>query len=116
MRYGFVVEGVNDRAIILSILPDAYCVITKGTRMNNRVKFDIESMLNQCNRCFLLVDPDDAGDVIEQMFSKNFPQIQRIHLDKEQCYCFNNKHKVKIGVEHCSEEYLYYIISQYIGY
>lgn len=113
MKYGFVVEGFNDETKLLSVLPDAHCVVTKGTRLNGRVKMDVENALNQCDKLFLLLDPDEAGDKLAEMVLKHFPSLERVHLDREECLCYRN-HKLKVGVEHCTDEYLKEVLSRYL--
>lgn len=113
MKYGFVVEGFNDETKVLRVLPDAHCVVTKGTRMDNRVKMNLEKALKECDQVFLLADPDEAGDKLAQMVSTFFPQLERVVLDRDQCLCYRNR-KLKVGVEHCDDDYLREVLSRYL--
>jgi ribonuclease M5 len=54
MKIGFVVEGFNDEAKVLSVVPNAVCSVTKGTRMNNRVRMDVENLLKFCGKVLLI--------------------------------------------------------------
>ena len=70
---GFVVEGFNDESKVKEVMNDALCVVTKGTRMNGRVKMDVEKALVECDKLFLLTDPDEAGDKLAQMVLGHYP-------------------------------------------
>lgn len=105
MQYGYVVEGFNDKAKVNKAFPDALCVVTKGTRMNGRVKMDVKEALSQCDQLVLLTDPDEAGDLLAEMVLKEFPTLTRVHLEREKCLCLRNR-KWKVGVEHCDTDYL----------
>lgn len=115
MKYGFIIEGVNDEDKLLTVLPDAICVVTKGTRIDNRIKSEVTNMLNLCDEVFLLLDPDEAGDRLEQMLLKCFPSMRRVKLDSKQCLCYRN-HRVKVGVEHCSNSYLKEALTEYVNF
>lgn len=113
MRVGFVVEGFNDEAKLLQVVPNAHIVVTKGTRLNNRVRMDINSALKNCHTVYLLPDPDEAGNLLANMLLAEFPMLKRIFLDVEQCKCYRNN-RLKIGVEHASVEYLYGVFKNYL--
>lgn len=113
MKYGFVVEGFNDETKLLKVLPNAQVVVTKGTRLNNRVKSDINDALATCDKVFLLTDPDEAGDLLSSMILEVFPFLERVLLNKKECLCYRN-HKTKVGVEHCSDEYLSLVLKQHL--
>jgi ribonuclease M5 len=110
---GFVVEGFNDERKVKEVMPDALCVVTKGTRMNGRVKLDVEKALVECDKLFLLTDPDEAGEQLADMVLQRYPSLERVQLDREQCLCYRN-HKLKVGVEHCDNDYLKKILSNYL--
>jgi len=57
-------------------MPDALCVVTKGTRMNGRVKLDVENALAKCDKLFLLTDPDEAGDKLAEMVLGYYPILR----------------------------------------
>lgn len=113
MKVGFVVEGFNDEYKVKEVIPNALCVVTKGTRMNGRVKMDMNEALNLCDEVFLLTDPDEAGETLAEMVLKLYPNLTRIKLDRKQCLCYRN-HKVKVGVEHCENDYLKNVLEQHI--
>jgi ribonuclease M5 len=111
---GLIVEGFNDELKLRQVLPSAYFVVTKGTRMNNRVRMDVDKALQVCSELFILTDPDDAGDVLTGMLLQYYPNLRRIFLDREQCKAFRWD-RLKIGVEHCSVDYLTTVLSKYIN-
>lgn len=102
---GIVVEGFNDEYTLRKVLPHAHFVVTKGTRLNNRVRMDINSALKDCRHVYLMTDPDEAGEFLATMLLAEFPMLTRIHLDPEECKCYRNR-RLKIGVEHASLYYL----------
>jgi len=110
---GFVVEGFNDETKVKEVLPDSFVVVTKGTRMNGRVKMDVEKALATCDKVFLLTDPDEAGDTLAEMVLRYYPNLERVRLNREQCLCYRN-HKLKVGVEHCETNYLQNVLNSYL--
>lgn len=110
---GYVVEGFNDEKKVLEVMPDSLCVVTKGTRLNGRVKMDVDKALAECDKLFLLTDPDEAGDQLAKMLLNHYPSLERVSLDREQCLCFRN-HKLKVGVEHCETDYLREVLYRYL--
>jgi ribonuclease M5 len=113
MQYGFIVEGFNDESKLLQVIPNAHVVVTKGTRLNNRVRMDINLALNKCSRVYLLSDPDVSGDLIANSLLTEFPMLTRILLDADQCKCYR-RNKIKVGVEHTSNSYLYSVLRTYL--
>jgi ribonuclease M5 len=109
---GFVVEGFNDESKVLSVINNASCVVTKGTKIDNRVKKSVNELIDTCDKVFLLTEPDEAGNRLTTMLLKFYPFLVRIQLDREECLCYRN-HKVKVGVEHCTDEYLLKVLSNY---
>lgn len=105
MNVGYVVEGTNDKAKVIGVIPDARVVVTQGTRMNNRIRTAVKQLLTECNAVYILSDPDHAGDILADMLMREFPQLERINLDREECKIYTPR-GIKIGVEHCAEEYL----------
>ncbi|MFF2532420.1 toprim domain-containing protein [Brevibacillus sp. NPDC058079] len=110
---GFVIEGFNDEKKVKEVMPNAHCVVTKGTRMNGRVKMDLKKALTTCEELFLLTDPDEAGDKLAEMVLRQYPSLQRVVLDRNACLCYRNQ-KVKVGVEHCETSYLKRVLSEYV--
>lgn len=111
---GFVVEGFNDEEKLLSLLNNAKCIVTKGTRVDNRVKNHVNKLLKTCDKVFLMPDPDEAGDTLHEMLLKQFPTLKRVELERDKCLCIRN-HKLKVGVEHCTDEYLLSVLSKYVN-
>lgn len=102
---GFIVEGFNDETTVKNVLPDAHIVVTKGTRLNNRVRMDINAALRACRDVYLLTDPDEAGAILNAMLLAEFPTLKQFTLDANECKCIRNR-RLKIGVEHASHAYL----------
>lgn len=113
MKYGFVVEGFHDEEKVLKVMPKAYVVVTKGTRFDNRVRMDVNQAFLTCDKVFLVTDPDEAGDLLATTLLNEFPNLERVMLDKSECLSYR-KNRVKVGLEHCSNEYLSFVLSQYL--
>lgn len=111
--FGFIVEGFHDEDKLRQLLPQAHIVVTNGTRLNNRVRMDIEAALASCDKLFLLTDPDEAGDILAKMILNEYPKLQQIPLDAKMCKCFRNN-RWKTGLEHCEIPYLESVLSMYI--
>ncbi|MCA1066148.1 toprim domain-containing protein (plasmid) [Rossellomorea sp. AcN35-11] len=77
---GFVVEGFNDEKKVKKVLPNSLCVVTKGTRMNGRVKMDVNEALKQCDELLLLTDPDEAGDKLADMVLGHYPIFKTSYI------------------------------------
>lgn len=77
---GFVVEGFNDEKKVKMVMANAQVVVTKGTRMNGRVKMDVERALTECDQLLLLTDPDEAGDKLAQMVLGHYPILRTSSL------------------------------------
>ncbi|MFE8701046.1 toprim domain-containing protein [Cytobacillus sp. FJAT-54145] len=114
MKVGFVVEGFNDETLVKQLFPDSVVVVAKGTRVNNRVKQEIQSALDVCDQVFLLTDPDPAGDWLANKVQETFPHLTRIPIAPQKASCYRH-HKWKIGVEHCDPSYLLSQISLYLN-
>lgn len=111
----FVVEGTADEQHLKTLYPDLYCVVTHGTRMNNRVKSLIEKALQECDQVFLLSDPDEAGDALAHMVMRFFPTVVRIPLNPERCKVLNARgNRYSYGVEHADLEYLKTVLQAYV--
>lgn len=76
-------------------------------------KMDVDEALQTCDKVFLLTDPDEAGDQLAEMVLRHAPDLVRVQLDREQCLCYRN-HRLKVGVEHCDENYLKEVLNQYL--
>jgi 5S rRNA maturation endonuclease (ribonuclease M5) len=73
---------------------NALCVVTKGTRMNGRVKLDVEKALVECDKLFLLTDPDEAGDKLAEMVLGHYP-ILRTCLLRQRTVSMLSKSQIK---------------------
>lgn len=104
-KYGFIVEGFNDELKMLQISKNSVYVVTKGTRMNNKIKMDIQKAMDNCDELLVLLDPDEAGEILFEMIHSIFPTLRRVILEREKCLCQRGR-KLKVGVEHASIEYL----------
>lgn len=113
MKIGFIVEGFNDEDKLLTVLPSAHVVVTKGTRLNNRVRMDINNALSKCSKVYLLTDPDESGNLIANKLILEFPMLTRIFLDAKECKCYRNN-RLKIGMEHCTHSYLASVLRMHI--
>lgn len=109
---GFIVEGFHDVDKLSLIFPNDYFVVTNGTRINNKLKNNIMKAFNECHVLYLITDPDEAGELLAKKLLNLFPTLQQIHLDKEKCKCYRN-HKLKIGLEHASLDYLLDLFEEY---
>ncbi|MFP3728086.1 hypothetical protein U8V72_23180 [Priestia filamentosa] len=110
---GFVVEGFHDETKVLKVVPHSHVVVTKGTRFDNRVRMDVEEALQKCSKVFLLTDPNEAGELLANTLLNEFPMLERVLLDKKECLSYR-KNRVKVGVEHCSNEYLHQVLRNYL--
>lgn len=104
-KVGYIVEGFNDEKTVLEVKPDAYVVVTKGTRFNNRVKTDVQRALNLCDEVYVLTDPDEPGEHIACVLMKEFEGLKRIEVDRAEALCMRNR-QLKVGIEHCDVDYL----------
>lgn len=117
MKAVFLVEGVNDADQIQRAfdgIVKIHTIVTEGTKVNNRVKNEINDYVEKGYTPYILSDPDDAGTALANMVQFNFPQIERIELDLKQCAYFTGK-KFKAGVEHASYKYLRKTLGKYLG-
>lgn len=117
MKAVVIVEGLKDREQIQKAFDnddDVICLITEGTKMNNRIQAEIEDYLRQGVGVYILSDPDEAGQHLAQMIQYWYPQIPRLEVDPKECAYFTGK-KFKAGIEYSSYDYLKEIISPLIG-
>lgn len=110
---GFIVEGFHDEDKLRLLLPKAHVVVTNGTRLNNRVRMDIDVALSTCEEVFLLTDPDEAGDILAKMILVEYPKLQQVSIDPKMCKCLRNN-RWKTGIEHCELPYLESVLRLYI--
>lgn len=87
-------------------------VVTNGTRLNNRVRMDINLALKNCVEVFIITDLYESGDLLANRIIQEYPFLRRILLKKERCVCYRKK-KMKVGVEHAHDDYLKEIFNQW---
>lgn len=117
MKAVVIVEGLKDREQIQKAFDnddDVICLITEGTKMNNRIQAEIEDYLRQGVGIYILSDPDEAGKHLAQMIQYWYPNIPRLEVNPKECAYFTGK-KLKAGIEYASYDYLKEIISPLIG-
>lgn len=120
MKAVLMVEGTNDEYQILSAFKDfdggdrVKCLITEGTKVNNRILAEIENYKRQGYDIYILSDPDEAGGHLAEMIQYWCPDIKRIDVDPKECAYFTGK-KFKAGIEYASHTYLKKIICPLIG-
>jgi ribonuclease M5 len=109
----FIVEGWSDVDVLRQAYPFIETIVTNGTRMNNRVRSDINNHMRLGFTPYVLSDPDQAGDQLFGMVKKEYPHIERIHVDKEQAKKRMST-RWKYGIEYCSPNYLKVILRPYM--
>lgn len=116
MKVVLIVEGLKDEDQIKKAFnnnPDVICLVTEGTKMNNRIKAEIEDYLRQDIDVYILSDPDIAGEHLCNMIQFWYPEIPRLEVNPKECAYFTGK-KFKCGIEYASYDYLRHLIAPYI--
>lgn len=120
MKVCLLVEGTKDEDQIRSAFEDTdeadriRCLVTEGTKVNNRILAEIENYQRQGYDIYILSDPDIAGSHLAEMIQRWHPEIPRIDVDLKECAYFTGK-KMKGGIEYASHTYLKKIIYPLIG-
>jgi ribonuclease M5 len=117
MKAVFIVEGLKDREQIQKAFEgneDVITLVTEGTKINNRIRLQIEYYLVRHVDVYILSDPDEAGEQLADMIQSWYPVIPRIEVDIEECGYFTGKRK-KAGIEYSSYKYLKKLLSPYLG-
>lgn len=120
MKAVLMVEGIKDAdQIHMAFRDDEYkddvkTLVTEGTKINNRIRAEIEDYQREGYPIYILSDPDDAGEQLAKMIQHWYPSIPRIYVDRNECGYFTGK-KMKAGIEHSSYNYLKKIICPLIG-
>jgi ribonuclease M5 len=115
-----MVEGTNDEYQIRCAFKGfegsdrVKCLITEGTKFNNRIRAEIEDYRMKGYDVYILADPDEAGNHLVSMIQEWCPDIPRLEVDPKECAYFTGK-KRKAGVEYASYTYLKKIICPLIG-
>jgi len=110
----FIVEGWSDEQVLRQAYPFIETIVTNGTRMNNRVRADINNHMRLGFTPYVLSDPDQAGDQLYDMVKKEYPHIERIHVHKEHARKKMST-RWKYGVEYCETDYLYFLLKPYMA-
>lgn len=109
----FIIEGWSDEQVLRLAYPFIETIVTNGTRMNNRIRADINNHMRIGYTPYVLSDPDQAGDQLFDMIRKEYPVIERIAIDPEMA-----KKKMstrwKYGIEYCNPNYLKVILRPYM--
>lgn len=118
MKAVVIVEGLKDREQIQKAFEgfsdEVICLITEGTKMNNRIQAEIEDYQRQGIGVYILSDPDEAGEHLAHMIQHWYPEIPRLEVDFKECAYFTGK-KFKAGIEYSSYDYLKELICPLIG-
>lgn len=117
MKTVFMVEGTKDADQIHKAFEgntDVKTLITEGTKVNNRIKAEIENYQRQGYGIYILSDPDEAGKQLAQMIQYWYPEIPRVEVETKECAYFTGK-KLKAGIEYASYRYLRKLLSPIVG-
>lgn len=101
----FIIEGWSDDANLRTVFPHIKTIVTNGTRVNNRVKSQIQECFDNGENIFILSDPDEAGDHLCGMIQKEFTGLKRLLVDPEKASFFTGK-RIKTGIEYMSKSYI----------
>ena len=114
---GFIVEGPNDREVLIQAFPKATIMVLHGTVFSKNVQRKIGNLITRCSGTFLLVDPDEAGQIIGDKIMNAFPKLNRVIVDPEQAKCLvvrRGKVRMKYGVEYCSGQYIKELVTDFM--
>lgn len=120
MKVCLMVEGTKDEDQIRDAFKDfegadrVECLVTEGTKVNNRILAEIENYKRNGYSIYILSDPDEAGEHLAQMIQHWYPDIPRLEVEVEECAYFTGK-KFKAGIEYSSHTYLKKLICPLIG-
>lgn len=115
-----MVEGTKDEDQIRSAFEGVdgaeriRCLVTEGTKVNNRILAEIEDYQRKGYDIYILSDPDEAGQHLAEMIQHWHPEIPRLEVDPKQCAYFTGK-KFKAGIEYSSHTYLKKLICPLVG-
>lgn len=121
MKTVFIVEGWSDHDQVMGALAgyNAETIVTNGTKINNRLKTQIDSHLWAGDDIYILSDPDPAGEQLCNMLQQAYPMISRIEVDPDQCKYMKgrktfNDRRYKYGIEYASYRYLRELLLPYV--
>lgn len=119
MKTVFIVEGHKDAYQVKGALGSetVECIVTHGTKVNNRIKNEIDNHIANGNPVYILSDPDIAGDHLADMIQSWYPDVPRIDASFDECkYCKDiRRTKYKAGIEYASYKYLRKLLGVYIN-
>lgn len=112
----FIVEGWSDAEQIAKAFSDheVNTIVTNGTKINNRLKSQINTHIEEGNTPYILSDPDPAGDILSDMIRYFYPSIERIEANPDKCRYMRGKGKYKFGIEYASYRYLKDLLEEYL--
>jgi ribonuclease M5 len=95
-----VVEGLHDEINIKNVYPNAKCVITNGSAVNDET-INLLKELAKKYEIIIFTDPDFPGEKIRNTISEQIPNCSHAFLRNYDCRSKNGK---KVGIEHASKE------------
>jgi ribonuclease M5 len=96
----FVVEGRNDASRLKQIYPHIQVIITNGSAISLDA-LNILDHLDETHDIILFLDPDHAGERIRRILGNRLKNIYHVFIEQDLAF---SKNKMKIGVEHASDE------------
>lgn len=107
MTIGLIVEGVNDRQRIEQVDTTVKCYILHGTPYGaSTLRRIVERALAECDKVFVMTDPDEAGNRMAARIKELYPDLPRLEVDPMKCRVQRVRGNFKYGVEHCSLPYI----------
>jgi len=111
---GLIVEGKSDvKKVKMVLKEEVHFVVLNGINFREEQINQINKAIDTCNRVYVLTDPDEAGDKVAELITKNFPKLERLKVDPNEAKVLK-KRGYKYGVEYCSNKYLRTLFSSYI--
>lgn len=106
-KFGFIVEGWHDEAIIRHVFPGIYpIVVLRGNGFSKSIQTAINTASHLCEKLYIATDPDTAGDMVAKKIQEVF-DLPRINFDREKCLAYDERGKLrKVGVEHANPYYI----------
>jgi ribonuclease M5 len=111
----FIVEGWSDHDKLQSAFGSVLTIVTNGTKVNRRLRNQINKRVDQGYTPFILSDPDEAGDHLARMIWGFYPSIPRIEVDPRCARYYKGGNKYKYGIEYCSHKYLQELLGGYLN-
>lgn len=111
-KVGFIIEGTHDWDKLRYVLPLAFPVVIMRGKYNKHIKTQIQQAIKMCDVVFIFTDPDDFGNLSSERIKADF-DLPRIEIQAEKCKHKAAYNKMKIGVEHCENDYLVEVLNKY---